>query len=283
MKIAVTAASGQLGAAIIQELSRKLSPANITGIARNPNKVQNLGVEIRQGNYDQRAQFDEALKDIEVLLLVSGTDDPEKRKVQHAQVIDSAKEAGVRKVVYVSVLGPETNSQFSSIVESNRHTEEYLKNNGLEWVVGRNGIYIEPDIDHIEEYKKAGKIINCAGEGRCAYTTRSELAVAYTEMLTDNCHNSKTYNLTGEAITQAQLADFINHAFGTNLTYEAISVEEYKKERTEVLGEFVGDIISGIYQGIRDGAFDVESHFEEAASRPHISWSKYFNNLGDKQ
>ncbi len=279
MKIAVTAASGQLGNAIVQELKRGLKPEEIIAIARSKDKAQGLGVEIRQGDYNQRSQFTEALKDVDVLLLVSGNDEPEKRKRQHADVIDAAKEAGVRKVVYVSVLGPEENSQFSPIVNSNRYTEEYLKKSGLDWSIGRNGIYIEPDLDCIEEYKKSGKIINCAGESRCAYTTRSELALAYTGMLTENRHNSQTYNLTGEAISQSQLADLINFAFGTSLTYEAISIEQYQNERTEALGQYIGKVVSGIYQGIRDGAFDVQSHFAKAAGRPHVSWGEYFNKL----
>ena len=282
MNIAVTAASGALGGAIIKELIKKVGAERVIAIARNPQRVQDLKIEIRQGDYNKPTQFDAALKDIDALLLVSGTDYPENRKVQHANVIESAKNAGVTKLIYVSILGPETNSQFSPIVESNRYTEEYLKDSGLEWSIGRNGIYIEPDIACIEEYKKLGEIINCAETGRCAYTTRAELAIAYTSMLTED-HHSQLYNLNGEPITQIQLADLINHTFGTHLTYRAISVEEYEREQVEALGELGGKIVSGIYKGIRDGAFDVQSDFEKATGRAHISWDEYFKNNAIEQ
>jgi len=140
----------------------------------------------------------------------------------------------------------------------------------------RNGIYIEPDIEYIEAYKKSGGIFNCAGDGRCGYTTRPELAYAYARMLIQDKHHAQTYNLHGEAITQYQLAEYLNHAFGTDLIYTPIKVEEYRKERTAELGEFLGNIITGIYQGIREGKADNPSHFFEAAGREHESWQTYF-------
>lgn len=143
-------------------------------------------------------------------------------------------------------------------------------------MIGRNGIYIEPDIEYIEEYKKLGRIANCAGDGRCGYTTRPELAYAYSRMLTQNKHNSQTYNLHGEAITQYQLAEYLNSAFDTDLIYAPMTVEEYRKERIAELGQFLGTVIAGIYQGIREGKEDNPSKFLEAAGREHESWQDYF-------
>ena len=75
----------------------------------------------------------------------------------------------------------------------------------------------------------------------------------------------------------AKLGDiYMNDAFGTNLVYESISVEDYLNERQAELGEFLGTVISGIYAGIRNGSMDVVSDFDNAAGRPHISWQDYF-------
>ena len=57
--------------------------------------------------------------------------------------------------------GPENGTAFSPIVQSNRQTEADVKASGLAWVIGRNGIYIEPDVDYIDKYKASGEI----GEG----------------------------------------------------------------------------------------------------------------------
>ena len=62
MKIAVTSASGKLGASIVKHLIHLIGKDNVIGIARTPNKVPYLGVEIRKGDYNSKEQFDLALK-----------------------------------------------------------------------------------------------------------------------------------------------------------------------------------------------------------------------------
>lgn len=274
MKYAICAASGQLGSAIINALKKEVDHQEIIALARTPEKAAHHGVEVRKGDYTIKADFDTALKDIDTVLLLSANGEPMARIPQHRNVIEAAKEAGVKKIVYTSVGG-----DFGPVVKSNRQTEEDIKASGLDYAIGRNGIYIEPDVDYIETYKQEGKISNSAGEGKCAYTTRDELGAAYAKMLLEEKHNGKTYSLTGEAISQYQLADYLNQAFGTNLVYEPMSVEDYEKERKAELGEFLGGVIAAIYGSIRRGDFDVDSDFETATGRPHMSWEEYFQRL----
>jgi NAD(P)H dehydrogenase (quinone) len=269
MKIAVTSASGQLGSAIVRQLIKEIGKENVIGIARTPERAKHLGVEIRQGDYNNRAHFEEALQGIDVVLLVSGMDEPQKRIQQHRNVIEAAKQNGVQKIVYTSIVGDENNTAFSPVVKSNRQTEKDVQASGLQWVIGRNGIYIEPDLEYIDTYVKEGEIRNCAGDGKCAYTSRGELGYAYAQMLLGEKHNGQIYNLVGEGITQAALADLINQVYHTDLVYHPVSATAYKKERIEELGEFIGTVITGIYEGIQNGVNDLSSDFEKAAGRPH--------------
>lgn len=279
MRVAVTAASGQLGSHIVHALGELLDTSQIVGLARSPDKAAALGVEIRPGDYAAPDQLESSLAGVDALLLVSGMAPPDERIEQHRNVISAAVSAGVGKLVYTSIQGAEAGTAFSPIVASNRQTEKDVQGSGLDWVIGRSGLYIEPDIEYIETYKSAGKIANCAGDGRCGYTTRAELGYAYAKLLTDSNHHGQTYNLHGEAITQAQLADFLNRAFGTELPFEDMSVEDYKAERQAELGEFMGTIIAGIYEGIRSGALDNTSDFEVAAGRAHVGWEEYFAGI----
>lgn len=279
MKIAVTASSGKLGTEIVKATVSLVGKENVIGLARNPSKAEHLDIEVRTGDYNAKDDLKKSLKFVDAILLVSGMDAPEKRIDQHRNVIQAAKHAGVKKIVYTSVQGAEENTAFSPVIQSNRQTETDVRDSGLDWVVGRNGIYIEPDIEYIETYKEKGGVFNCADDGKCGYTTRSELAYAYARMLTENQHNGETYNLHGESITQYQLVDYLNIAFGTNLTYTLMTVDEYRQERVAELGEFMGNIIAGIYQGIREGKSNNLSHFSEAAGREHQSWETYFENI----
>lgn len=269
MKIAVTSASGQLGSAIVEQLIKEIGKDNVIGIARTPEKAQHLGVEIRQGDYNNPQDFDKAFQGVDTALLVSGMDVPQKRIQQHRNVIEAAKQNDVRKLVYTSIIGSEEGNTFSPVVRSNRQTEQDIMDSGLNWAVGRNGLYIEPDLEYIDKYQEEGGIVNCAGEGLCAYTSKGELAYAYSKMLIENKGDKKIYNLTGEPISQSQLADYINQVYYTKLTYRSVSVEEYLKRRKAALGEFMGTVIGGIYEGIKMGVFNVDSDFEAATGRAH--------------
>lgn len=271
MKIAVTSASGKLGSAIVKQLIEEIGKENVIAVARTTAKAEHLGVEVRKGDYNNLEEFISALKGVDGLLLISGMDDPQKRIQQHRNVIEAATLNGVRKIVYTSIVGDETRTAFNPIVKSNRQTELDVQNAGPDWVIGRNGIYIEPDLEYLDHYVAAGEIRNSAGEGRCTYTSRSELAYAYAQMLLDDSHNGQTYNLVGEPITQARLAELINEVYNTNLVYTPVSVEAYEKERKAELGDFLGTVIAGIYEGIKLGVNDLPSDFERAAGRPHKS------------
>ena len=279
MTIAVTAVTGQLGAAIAEALIAMNTGETIVGLARSPEKAKGLGIEVRPGDYDDAEQLRASLPGVDTMLLVSGMAAPEDRIGQHRNVINAAKAAGVKKIVYTSVQGAEEGTAFSPIIQSNRQTEADIRDSGLDWVIGRNGIYIEPDVEYIESYRKAGEIANCAGDGRCGYTTRPELAFAYARMLTGAEHNGHTYNLHGALLTQAELTAYMNQAFDAKLVYRPMSFEAFKADRIAELGEFIGTVIAGIYQGIRDGASDKSSDFEAAAGRPHQSWDNYFASI----
>lgn len=279
MKVAVTTANGALGSKIIKALINEIGHNNVIGIARKPEKASHLGVEIRKGDYSRKEDFDVALKDIDVLLLISGMDHPDTRVVQHKSIIDAAKENSVRKIVYTSIIGKEGDSTFDPIIKSNRQTENDIQTSGLEWIIGRNGLYIEPDLEYIDTYREFGKVANCAGDGMCSYTTREELAGAYVKLIQDKHKNGKIYELAGDAITQKQLAAYLNSAFGANLEFEDMSVEDYLSFQKKVNGEFLGPIIAGIYAKIRKGEFQVESDYEAATGRKHTGWTDYFKSV----
>lgn len=269
-KIAVTAASGRLGTAIIEQLTKEIPNEHIVAIARTPAHAESRGVEVRKGDYNLKRDFLEALEDIDTLLLISGSDEPNTRAQQHRNVIEAAKESGVRKIVFTSLVSaPGNMEELSPVAASIRQTEEDVKNSGLHWAIGRNGLYIEPDLSNIDAYIEKGTITNSAGDGVCGYTSRPELAHAYVKLLTEDNLEGEIYNLMVEPATQLQLAEAINTIYGANLTYTSISVEAYTAQLKASLGERVGEVVGRIYEGIRNGAYNYASNFAEVVGRNH--------------
>ena len=79
MNIAVTAASGGLGSAKIMQLLEQMPKEQVIGLARTPKMAENLGVEIRNGDYNNKHELIELLSGVDAVLLVSGMDAPDKR------------------------------------------------------------------------------------------------------------------------------------------------------------------------------------------------------------
>ncbi|KHA51434.1 NAD(P)H-binding protein [Sulfitobacter geojensis] len=276
---AVTAVSGQLGREIARMLIDLAGDVPVIGLARTPGNVTDLAIKVRPGDYDEPAQLETSLKGVDALVIVSGMAPPEDRIQQHRNVINAARVAGVQKLVYTSIVGPEEGTRFSPVVQSNRQTEEDIKASGLEWAIGRNGIYIEPDVEYIESYNARGEIANSAGSGKCGYTTRSELAHAYAALLTKDDLNGGTFDLNGTPITQETLVSYLNSAFGTNLSYREMTAEDFVADRSAELGDFIGPIIGGIYEGIHKGVYDRSGDYAAVTGRPHQSWDNYFTSL----
>jgi len=279
MKIAITAVSGQLGGAIAKRAIEEFGKENVIGTARTPENAQSLGIKVLKADYNSKDDFVKAFQGINAVLLVSGMDAPDKRIGQHQNVINAAIEAGVRKIVYCSIIGKLGNSTFDAVVNSNRQTEKDIKASNLEYAIGRNGLYIEPDIEYLENYIKDGGITNSAADGKCSYTSRDELAIAYTQLLKDNSLMGSVYNLTGESITQTELVGFFNKYFNTSLTYKSLTQEEYLIWQQKHNGEFLGSIIAGIYQKIRNGEFEIESDFENITGRKHKTIAEIFSEF----
>jgi NAD(P)H dehydrogenase (quinone) len=140
MTIAITGATGQLGRLVINKLKEKVSPSEIIALARNTAKASDLGVTVRESNYDQPATLEQALSGVETMLLISSSE-VGKRATQHRNVIKAAKKTGVKRIVYTSLL--HADSSPLSLAEEHRATEAGLKESGISYTILRNGWYSE--------------------------------------------------------------------------------------------------------------------------------------------
>ena len=105
MKVAVTAASGGLGQAILKYLSEEIGAENVIAVARSPDRVSTPGIEVRRGDYQSVAELTEAFSAIDTVVMISAPVGDWDRIIMHRNVIEAAKQAGVCKLLYTSVVG----------------------------------------------------------------------------------------------------------------------------------------------------------------------------------
>jgi NAD(P)H dehydrogenase (quinone) len=287
MKIGVTAASGNLGQLLLPELIGLVGADNVVGIARNPEKINTPGIETRKGDYEIGKDWLAALAGLDTVILISSPTDPEGKRdrVQmHRNIIEGAKSVSVSKLIYTSVLGNglETDTFYAPTAAVNRQTEQALMDSGLEWVIARNGLYLEFDVAHIVNAAQAEGIFrNNGGAGRCGYITRDEIACATARLAIEDQHNGKIFNLVGECHTQAELVQMVNEVYGIQVQYAEISDSECFDKLAPTRGENIARMLTGCYQCIRAGAFDVRSDFAAAAGRPARSLLEQIQAIKD--
>jgi NAD(P)H dehydrogenase (quinone) len=243
----------------------------VVAIARSPEKLGEAQVEVRKSDYNSVDECAQAMRGLNTVVLVSSPAGPDNRIEMHQNVINAALQAGVKKVLYTSVVGDgrEVETLYAPMAHINRQAERDLEASGLEWIVGRNGLYLEFDVEHIVNAAEQGGVFrNNGGEGRCTYITRDELAFAFARLAASEDHQNGIYNLVSESKTQAELVAIVNDAFSLNVRYEEITDEECFGKLEPVRGEVVANMLTGCYQSIRCGAFDVPSNYEAATGRP---------------
>src|SRR5437867_977709 len=127
MRIGVTGASGQLGQGIVRHLLTRTSASDIVAITRSPEKLaafSSQGVNIRPGDFNDRAGLEKVFSGVERLLIIPASDlAPNVRPVQHGNAINAAIAAGVRQIAYISTIGARPGSS-DGILETHFATEQ---------------------------------------------------------------------------------------------------------------------------------------------------------------
>ena len=225
MKIAITGATGQLGRIVVSKLKEQTPADNIIALVRSKEKAADLGVDIREADYEKPHTLETALAGVDTLLLISGSEIG-KRTTQHQNVIDAAKKNGVKWIVYTSLLHADTSS--ISLGEEHRATEAALQKSGIPFTLLRNGWYNENYASTITGAVANGAYVGSAGDGKISAASRKDYAEAAVRVLTTEGHQGKVYELAGdEAFTLGELAAEVSKQSGKNIPYKNVPEAEY--------------------------------------------------------
>lgn len=225
MTVGITGATGQLGRHVIEALKARMAATDIVALVRSPAKAAGLGVEVREADYDRPETLDSALPRIDTLLLISASE-VGRRAAQHRNVIEAAKKAGVKRLVYTSLLHADTSTL--SLADEHRATEAALKASGLPCTILRNGWYTENYTARISSAIASGALVGAAKDGKISSAMRADYGDAAVVALTDDGHAGATYELAGdEAYTLSELAAEISRQTGKTIPYRDLPESEF--------------------------------------------------------
>ncbi len=274
MTIAVTGATGQLGRIVIAKLKAKLPAAEIVALVRDPAKAADLGVAARAADYTKPDQLAAALKGVDKLLLISSSEVGQ-RAPQHQNVIDAAKQAGVKLIAYTSILHADS-SPLGLAVE-HRATEAALKASGIAYAILRNGWYSENYTSAIAGAVPNGGIVGAAGDGKISAAAREDYAEAAAAVLTGSGHENTIYELGGDdAFTMADLAAEVSKQTGKSIAYSNMPEAAYADllksfGLPEAFANLLADSDTGASKG---GLFDGSRTLSKLIGRPTTPLAK---------
>ncbi|MDP9164510.1 MAG: SDR family oxidoreductase [Actinomycetota bacterium] len=272
MTVLVTGATGHLGRMTIEQLLRIGFPADqIVAAGRGTERLADLaarGVRTRSLSYDDSASLVSAFADVEVVLLVSGSE-VGRRTGQHANAIDGAVQAGVKRLIYTSA--PHADTSELVVAPEHRATEQHLLASGLEYTVLRNGWYTENYTAALRQARETGVIVGSAGAGRVASASRADYAAAAAAVLVGTGHENKVYELTGDTSWDYdELAAAAGEVLGREVTYQQVDAAEHRRllHGAGLPEELVGFLVA-IDAGIRDGLLaETTATLSELIGRP---------------
>jgi NAD(P)H dehydrogenase (quinone) len=217
----ISGASGALGRRVLAHVldTHHVPPAQVVVGTRTPEKLADLaawGVQVRHADFDDPASLTTSLAGVDRMLLIStdALDRPGHRLAQQAAAVDAARRAGVRHIVYTSMLRPE-DSLVTVISADHLGTERAIEASGLTWTILRNSWYMEAYFYTLTGIVASGNWYSSAGSGRTAPVAREDCARAAAAALVANDDRNVRYDVSGpELLTVDEAAAIVSRVSG---------------------------------------------------------------------
>jgi NAD(P)H dehydrogenase (quinone) len=256
----VTGANGHLGQLVIKELLEKLKvqPSKIIAVSRTVDKLADLkkkGVDVRAGDFNDANSLKAAFKGGQRILVIVTTDF-QNRKTQHETAFKEAAAAGVKHVVFTSVVTQPTNLKpFTGDLLENEAA--LAKIPGITHTVVGFNLWFETTLELAAGAIASGTFYTASAAGKAAYVSREDYAKACAAALASNSTTNAKFEVTGsEAIDRKTLAAIISKGLGLPkpLEVKEVPTEELVKILLAAkVPEMFAHFIAEIDRAVKDG------------------------------
>ncbi|AWB46584.1 nucleoside-diphosphate sugar epimerase [Paenibacillus sp. CAA11] len=230
-KLLLTGVDGNLGQQAAKYLLELVDKDQIIFCAYDPASLKEYadqGIETHVTNFNSIDGLAEAFAKADKLALISMPFVGAKRQNAHKNVVDAAKQAGVKQIIYTSLVNAADESNPSVEKLDHVFTEEYIQSAQLDYIFLRNSQYAEAMITNYFTYVKGdGVLKNNQGDGKMAYISRKDCAKAVAYALASSDYHASILNINGpELMTIADFIEIGNKVTGNHVTYRAITDDE---------------------------------------------------------
>ncbi len=229
MKILVTGAGGQFGRQAAEKLLACIPASDLILTTRDPAKLADLaarGVSVRAADFDDPVSLDMAFAGAERMLLVS-TNQVGARIESHYNAVDAAKRAGVKHIVYTSIVAAADPLNPSMVKIDHFATEQRIRESGLSWNFLEDSQYAEAVGIAMAKFAiVTGLYETSAGEGKVGFVSRDDCVDCAVALLLGAGEPNTTYTPTGpESLSQREAMDLAAEISGRPIETRTVSHE----------------------------------------------------------
>jgi uncharacterized protein YbjT (DUF2867 family) len=278
--ILVTGATGNIGyfvAKMLVEQGEKVRAA-----VTNPHRSKNIipeSVDLVRFDFLDQSTYREALEGINRIFLVRPP------VLNHPEAfypfIDEAKRAGVKHMVFVSLLGVENNP-----FPPHYKIEKFIVRSGIPYTFLRPSFFMQNlHTAHRLDIQKYNDIFIPAGNAKVSFIDTRDIGEAAACILTEpDKHQNRGYSLTGpDALTYEQASHLFTKVLGRTVTYSKPSMNKFRKEMiARGLPKGFVNVMAILYLTTRFGmAKKVTQNFEFLLGRKPTSLEQYIRDHAD--
>lgn len=223
-KTLITGATGQVGRGVIKFLQARKG-IEIIAAVRNPKKAAELGVPVRELDFDRPETFKTALQGIDRLFLMTGYTVDMLR--QSKVFLDAARQAGVRHVVHLGACGDDE-------TEVGHWVWHQLVERYIEWA-GFTFTHIRPEqfMQNLLGYSGKPTVIDGIieqyfGDARLSWVDCEDVAAVCALSLAESeRHGGKTYRMGYDAKSLYDIAGILTRVVGRPFVYHPQSPDKF--------------------------------------------------------
>ncbi len=188
--------------------------------------------------------------------------------------IDAAKRAGVKHVVFLSLIGIE-NAKYVPHYK----VETYLKEVNLQTTFLRCSFFMQNlNTTHRKEIKERNEIFVPVGNAKTSFIDARDIGAVAAVALTQDGHAGKNYDLTGsEALDYWQAAKILSEVLGREIKYKNPNLIHFFLETMRRGTPFMFALVmTGLYTSTRFGmAEPITNEVEKLTGKKPITFREY--------
>lgn len=195
--------------------------------AKGLEKYKEMGIETRIADFNAE-NLSDAFVGADTMVLISMPFVGPKRRAAQKTALDAAVKAGVRRLVYTSIVG--AGEEDIDTYEVNDHVwfEAYVKEQPIHYLFLRDSQYAEAMVsNYVNAYENTDNVLaNNMGDGKMAYISRDDCALAAACAAMSDWED-RIIDVNGaELLTIGEYIAIANDVTGHNVQYKEINDEE---------------------------------------------------------